>query len=133
MNTLSTLLQKKISSWSSVKELINMLSNGDQNENAGVKETEGVQGSLAGFVVAEYVRTTKKDIAIVVPTQKELQDICTDIQTYDDSVEILELPWWGTVPYRAAAKGSIIFGERASVLAKLCSKCDHPRVFIIQQ
>ena len=133
MNTLSTLLQKKISSWSAVKDLINMLNSGNSNETSVLKEAEGVQGSLAGFVVAEYVRTTKKDIAIVVPTQKELQDICTDIQTYDDSIEILVLPWWGTVPYRAAAKGSVIFGERASVLAKLCNKCDHPRVFIMQQ
>ncbi len=126
MNTLSTLLQKKISSWSSIKDVI---------ERIGTEscEIEGVQGSLAGFIVAEYIHTIKKDIAIVVPTLKELQDICTDIQTCDDTIEILELPWWGTVPYRAAAKGSIIFGERAAVLAKLCTKCDHPRVFVMQQ
>ena len=126
MNTLSTLLQKKISSWSSVKDIIGRI-------GTEPCEIEGVQGSLAGFIVAEYIQTVKKDIAIVVPTLKELQDICTDIQTCDDSIEILVLPWWGTVPYRAAAKGSIIFGERASVLAKLCTKCDHPRVFIMQQ
>ena len=126
MNTLSTLLQKKISSWSSVKDIVGKI-------GTETCEIEGVQGSLAGFIVAEYIHTVKKDIAIVVPTLKELQDICTDIQTCDDSIEILVLPWWGTVPYRAAAKGSIIFGERASVLAKLCTKCDHPRVFVMQQ
>ncbi|MBO4507766.1 MAG: transcription-repair coupling factor [Spirochaetaceae bacterium] len=126
MNTLSTLLQKKISSWSSVKDIVGKI-------GTETCEIEGVQGSLAGFIVTKYIHTVKKDIAIVVPTLKELQDICTDIQTCDDSIEILVLPWWGTVPYRAAAKGSIIFGERASVLAKLCTKCDHPRVFVMQQ
>ncbi len=133
MNTLSTLLQNKLSSWNAVKDVIEMLKYGVSTEEKNVKEVEGIQGSLAGFVVAEYVRTVKKDIAIVVPTQKELQDVCTDIQTYDDTIEILVLPWWGTVPYRSAAKGSIVFGERASVLAKLCAAADHPRVFIMQQ
>ena len=129
MNTLSTLLQKKISSWSAVQNIVEMLGSSDVLQ----KEAEGVQGSLAGFIVAEYVKKYKKDIALVVPTQKELQDICTDIQTYDDSIEILNLPWWGTVPYRAVAKGSVVFGERASVLAKMSCKSDHPRIFIMQQ
>ena len=33
--------------------------------------------------------------------------------------EILQLPWWGLVPYRAASTGSLVFGERAGVLSKL--------------
>ncbi len=129
MNTLSTLLQKKISSWASSKSVIEMFS----SDSDFPKEAEGLQGSLSGFLIAEYVKKTNKDIAIVVPTPKELQDICTDIHTYDESIEILELPWWGTVPYRAAAKGSVVFGERASVLAKMCGESDRARVFIMQQ
>ncbi|MCR4940661.1 MAG: transcription-repair coupling factor [Treponemataceae bacterium] len=129
MNNLSTLLQKKISSWATSKSVLEMFS----SESDFPKEAEGLQGGLSGFLIAEYIKKSNRDIAIVVPTTKELQDICTDIHTYDDSIEILELPWWGTVPYRPAAKGSVIFGERASVLAKMCSKSDKARVFIMQQ
>ena len=129
MNTLSTFLNKRISSWNASKNIVGLFS----SEADFPKEIEGLQGCLSGFLIAEYVEKTGKDIAVIVPTAKEVQDVCTDIQTYNDSIEILELPWWGTVPYRAAAKGSVIFGERASVLAKMSCKSDHPRIFIMQQ
>ena len=129
MNTLSTLLYKKISSWNVSKDVVELFC----SDTGSPQEIEGLQGCLSGFLIAEYVKKIGKDIAVVVPTAKELQDICTDIHTYDEKIEVLELPWWGTVPYRAAAKGSVIFGERASVLAKMCCKSDHPRVFVMQQ
>ena len=131
MNTLSTsLLYNKILNWSLLKEFTDKLSS---------KEVEfpcnffGFQGGLQSFYIADYVQRTGKDAVIVVPTEKEVTEIQTDLSVIAPFLEVNVFPWFGTVPYRAVAKGSVVFGERAAVLAKLCSKTKKGRVFLMPQ
>lgn len=117
-------------------------------------QISGLKGSLPSFFIRQTeeryrqncIHETQyenkffqfqKDIVIIVPTQKEADECETDLNTvFEDSVEIFKFPWWGTIPYRAAAKGSAVFGERAGILAKLAVKnpfSEKTRIFIITQ
>ena len=117
-------------------------------------QISGLKGSLPSFFIRQTeeryrqncIHKTQyenkffqfqKDIVIIVPTQKEADECETDLNTvFEDSVEIFKFPWWGTIPYRAAAKGSAVFGERAGILAKLAVKnpfSEKTRIFIITQ
>lgn len=114
----------------------------------------GLKGSLPNFFVAlfmercildriheeQYGRTNspyQKDYIIISSTQKEADETESDLETIlGDKIEVFKLPWWGMVPYRTAAVGSAVFGERAGVLARLAvknPKGEKPRVFIISQ
>src|SRR5574344_816366 len=107
-------------------------------------EVNGLKGSLTGFYVQQIIdriqvnhihqlqyNATKLSaqeaavsdkMIIIVPTQKEADECQTDLETICGSeIEIQQLPWWGMIPYRPAAKGSAVFGERAGVLAKLAT------------
>ncbi|MBQ2313476.1 MAG: transcription-repair coupling factor [Treponema sp.] len=117
-------------------------------------EISGLKGSLPGFFVAQFLERRRldaiheeqygrahgqpqEDCLIIVPSQKEADECETDLNTIlGDSADVLKLPWWGMLPYRPAAKGSSVFGERAGVLAKLASpaaKSAKPRIFVITQ
>ena len=82
------------------------------------------------------------DILILVPTQKEADEIQSDLETIfdQDKVEIYQLPWWGMIPYRKAPVGGAIFGQRAGVLSKMAISNQSyeissfkPRIFIVTQ
>ena len=109
-----------------------------QKEGVYPCEIEGAQKGLYAFFLAEFLAAGKpciqnasdfsgrtQTLFLVVPEEKEAKDLLTDLQSvFSDkdgnlSADIYSLPWWGTLPYRAAAKGARIFGERASVLAKM--------------
>ena len=115
MNTLS-LPENKIASWSKLRSEISSMHASDA---VYPRQIEGLQGALYSFFLAEYARSSKKDMVIIAPSEKDVQEIAVDLRTFNVNKEILILPWWGTVPYRSVAKGSVVFGERACVLAKL--------------
>jgi len=76
----------------------------------------------------------------VVPNEKDAAELLTDLHTaFEDRVETFVFPWWGIVPYRSAAVGSAVFGNRSGVLAKLAlkrqslSRQTKPRIFIVTQ
>ena len=104
-------------------------------------EVEGLSGSLSGFFTAELARCRmrsrmERDMLVVVPTEREAADLRGDIESYAPETEVLVMPWWGTVPYRAVARGSIVFGRRAGFLSGLLEKKASgagPRVFIATQ
>lgn len=134
MNTLS-LPDDKIASWPELQRTIQELHGAD---TVFPRQIGGLQGALYSFFLAEYARSSKKDIVIIAPSEKDVQEIAVDLKTFNVKKEILVLPWWGTVPYRSAAKGSVVFGERASVLAKLAMSKDGSssgdgRIFLIPQ
>lgn len=88
------------------------------------REIDGMQKGLYAFFVAEYFLRDCTTAVLVVPEEQDAKDLIADLQTvFTDgqgglSADIYYLPWWGTLPYRPAAKGARIFGERTCVLAK---------------
>lgn len=122
---------------------------------------EGVKGSLFSYFASEICRenhlqslqatqysASKKnsqyflfsqDLFIVVPDENDVQAVVTDFSTIYPQAQIYVFPSWGTVPYRAVAKGSVIFGKRAGVLSKILNKDERitfrekSRVFIFTE
>ncbi len=138
MNTLS--LQKLFHNWPQTKNLLSFIENDEQI----VKEIEGISGSVTAFFAKEF----SKKCLFVVPSEKDCAELILDLTTVftDDKgilqAEILTLPWWGMVPYRACAKGAVVFGERSSFLSKLAfteaqeslsQKSDKPTIYVISQ
>lgn len=138
MNTL--LLQKLFHNWPQVQNLLSFIKNDDDS----IKEIEGITGSVTAFFAKEYSRKC----VFVVPSEKDCAELILDLTTVftDDKgilqARILTLPWWGMVPYRACAKGAVVFGERASFLAKLAftesqeslaEKNEKPTFYVISQ
>lgn len=62
------------------------------------------------------------DFLIVVPTEYEGQNLLTDFNSVFPEAEVLLFPGWGSVPYRPAAPGSVVFGKRSGFLSKLVQK-----------
>ena len=79
-----------------------------------------------------------QDYLIVVPGEYEMNNLSEDIQTIFPQAQVYLFPSWGTIPYRAAAPGSLVFGQRAGFLSKLLEEEPftselNPRIFIITQ
>lgn len=132
-------------------------------------EIEGLHGTAASFFIADFLEKSRNsalasmqyastgrhkgaggenfgigadslDAVVVVPTEKDALDIQQDFETaLGKSVEIYILPWWGIVPYRTSAVGSVVFGRRAGVLSKMAMQArslnleTKPRIFIVTQ
>ena len=139
MNTLS--LQKYIHQWTQMQNLVDFILQDDDNF---IKEIEGISGSITAF----FAKEINKDFVFVVPSEKDCSELILDLTTvFTDQNGILQadiftLPWWGFVPYRSCAKGAVVFGQRASFLAKLASfessqnnstKNSKPKFYIISQ
>ncbi|MGI5172040.1 transcription-repair coupling factor [Treponema sp. OMZ 840] len=109
-----------------------------QKEDVYPCQIEGAQKGLYAFFLAEFLNADRikphnaadaftgvQTVFLIVPEEKEAKDLLTDLQSvFSDKdgnalADIYSLPWWGTLPYRAVAKGARVFGERASVLAKM--------------
>ena len=166
MNTLlSNSVFSTLEKWSTLKNIIAEIQSKSQNFPV---EIEGLQGAMHSFFTAEYLQakqarlfngiqymatgrysqpnkpqnniimSTSLDIMIIVPTEKDAEDVCTDLKSaFSQEIPIFKLPWWGIVAYRSAAKGALVFGERAGVLAQLAAgnryknSSSKPRIFII--
>ena len=117
-------------------------------------ELTGLKGSLPSFFISlfgehsivnkihdlQYGKTYDpivSDIFIVVPTQKEADECQTDLETLlGDKVAVYKMPWWEMIPYRGAAKNSVVFGQRSGILSKMTVKNtqkDTVRIFIIPE
>ena len=150
-NTVSGNLIPLLASWKDFSNAVNTLA--DENVTFPADIT-GSKGSLNSFFIERYIERRKvdrihkeqfenkvssaqEDFILVVPTQKDADEYESDLQTIlGEKAEILKLAWWEMIPYRGAAKGSAVFGNRAGVLAKLASrnkKSSPPRIFIIPQ
>ncbi|MBO6100583.1 MAG: hypothetical protein J6P07_04540, partial [Spirochaetaceae bacterium] len=112
-------------------------------------DVEGINGGLQGFFIGELARNRLEELSrelqygnkpplkeaadflLIVPTEKDAETLISDLEGAFPPVkdkktgkevktaEILSFPWWELVPYRPASKGSLVFGERAALLAKL--------------
>jgi len=153
-NTLSSInLLSALSSWNAFHK--GAVDTADSN--AAQIEITGLKGSLSSFFINEVIERLQINhihqiqynesspvsqeysdkYVIIVPTQKEADECQTDLETiFKDRYEIYQLPWWGMIPYRPAAKGTSVFGERAGVLAKLCRRTSAnslPQIFIVTE
>jgi len=92
---------------------------------------QGLSNGLFAFFLAEYVRTFDDRLCIVVPTEKEIEELRADLDIAGLRSQVL--PWWGNVAYRPIQNASPVFSERAQVLAELLSAADNRTVTIITQ
>ncbi|MCR5766730.1 MAG: transcription-repair coupling factor, partial [Treponema sp.] len=118
-------------------------------ETAFPVQIEGIQGCLFSFFLSELCsarhikilhekHTVSSDLLIVVPGEYEMNSIQEDIKTIFPDTQVFTFPNWGTIPYRPAARGSIVFGQRAGFLSELCAQKsfslqNKPRIFILTQ
>ena len=122
------------------------LSQFDLSAEAVPIQVEGVQGSMVSFLLAEYVAASSggsEDCMVVASGEREAQELALDLQAANRDLQVRFLPWWGTVPYRPAPQGALVFGQRAATLAALASlghelrstskKGTAPTVFIVSQ
>ena len=153
-NNLSLIESPLITLLKSYSQLRTEVQNSADNTDSNFIEINGLKGSLHSFFIALYIERRivdqihdvqykgggsqqQEDFVIIAATQKESDECETDLLTIlGESVEIIKLPWWGTLAYRPAALGSAVFGERAGVLAKLASRnktSSKPRIFIVTE
>lgn len=124
-----------IGAYQPMADAVAMLANGSVPSHISLR---GLRGSLPNFLISLYMtRVSGADCIIITPGQKEGDECESDIQTIlGQDVDIYKLPWWGNMPYRSAAPGSSVFGERASFLAHLTVRSPagkKGRVFIVPQ
>jgi transcription-repair coupling factor (mfd) len=126
----------------------------------------GLQGAMYSYFTAEYCRQAAQraflslqytagkkgpqaespsfdprasDTVVVIPGEHEADSLAADLATVFPDAECIVIPWWGMIPYRPAAKGAAVFGERAAALSKLAAADTQtplkkkPRVFILTQ
>ena len=166
MNSLfSETLQSSLSRWTDFQNAAKNIANAQNPVRA---EIEGLQGAATSFFVSAVLEASRNkcisslqytttgrysqgenagkctasalDCVVVVPNEKDAAELLTDLQTvFSDRVETYLFPWWGIVPYRSAAVGSAVFGNRSGVLAKLAlqrkslTRQTKPRLFIVTQ
>ncbi len=134
MNTLqSNSFQVALKSWDKAKSVLESFADSSKYPI----EIEGSQGSLSSFFIGFCAEDMSNSIVVVVPGEREAQSLAMDLETVFPRIDTCILPWWGTVPYRAVPKGSTVFGERASVLARLAGgdlfADSEKKVFIVTQ
>ena len=154
-----TSIKDLLHKYNQIQETVNTLTSVNTEFPASV---EGIQGSLFSYLTDEICKSNhlksveaiqysssnkhspsyqifSSDLLIVVPTENEALNIYNDLTSIAEDTEIYIFPGWGTVPYRPAARGSVVFGKRAGVLSTLCHKPEtitfksKSRVFIIPQ
>ncbi|EEV20382.1 transcription-repair coupling factor [Treponema vincentii ATCC 35580] len=78
----------------------------------------GLSGGIFAFFLAEYVRRFGSNLCIVVPTEKEIEELHADLDIAGLQAQVL--PWWGNMAYRPVQNSAPVFAERAQMLAELC-------------
>ena len=104
---------------------------------AKYKTLQAIQYSNSSKKTVEY-KSFSQDYLIVVPSEFEMNNLKLDLQAIFPDAQVYLFPGWGTIPYRPAARGSVVFGQRAGFLSKLLEQQTFttnlsPRIFIITQ
>lgn len=159
MKSLSSSLKDLIHSWSQMQTAVHLVTDGNK---AFPKIIKGMQGSSFSFFLNELEKTVyftnlqaiqynnakryteekldtfSNDLVIIVPGELEARNLYNDLITILENTEIYIFPAFSSIPYRAAAPGSVVFGKRAGVLAKILDKTNlittkSFRIFIFTQ
>lgn len=83
-------------------------------------ELQGADASFPAVLIAQLFAASKNTFLVVVPTEKEADELAADLQAL--SIPVCTFPWWGTLPYRDMAPMSAVFGERIAALSRLLTK-----------
>ena len=85
---------------------------------------QGLQGSFLAVVTALLSDAPGAvhdgAILVVTPTEQEADLVAADLRLFTGR-EVIELPWWGTLPYARQAPLPAVFGRRADALVRLAS------------
>ncbi|MBR4180033.1 MAG: transcription-repair coupling factor, partial [Treponema sp.] len=126
MKSLSTSINNLLHNWQDFYGAVN-------NKTDNKLQIWGIHGCLFSFFLQE-LSAKQKDFLIVVPSENEVNNIVNDLNTVFPQAQVFVFPSWGVIPYRPAAPGSLVFGQRAGFLSKLCTQDDTaPRIFIITE
>lgn len=77
----------------------------------------GLDNGAICFFLHSLLHKSKKRVCIVVPTEREITKMLSDIETAGFSASVF--PWWGNLAYRGLAKNSSVFAERVNTLLNL--------------
>jgi transcription-repair coupling factor (superfamily II helicase) len=80
-------------------------------------EIDGAEASFSAFLLASLYKSDKRAFLLVVPTEREASELILDLESL--GISVLQLPWWGSIPYREMAPLSLVFGERTKALAEI--------------
>ena len=158
MNILSSnSIQNLLHGWKDFSSAVKTLSAHNAEFPCGIT---GLHGCLKSFFISEYIIQKRMrcaqaeiagrgsaeenlpyvcDIFIVVQNERDAEMLKTDLATIIEDAEVSILPGWGTLPYRPAAPGNKIFGERAVFLCRLLltqsetHEKNRPHIFIAVQ
>ena len=89
----------------------------------------GLQSSFLTVFLAAIYRFHQKSMAVVVPSEREAEDLVRDFETL--GVPALQFPWYGVMPYSPVPENSAVFGQRMRFLSSLLQAKDTPAVFVI--
>lgn len=105
-------LKAKISNWSEMQKVQKLCT---ENNNISLY---GLDNGAFSFFLNNFLEKKTGRVCIVVPTEKEIVQMLSDIQTagFDATV----FPWWGNLAYRGLSKNSSVFAERVHALLSLC-------------
>ena len=136
-------LHPAFSRWPGLQECLAQIANPAEPaaETFAPIQLEGVQGSMAAFLLAEFLAGAGgRSCVVVVSGDREAQELALDLQAANGSIATWVLPWWGAVPYRTVPPAAPVFGRRASALAALATMAGWegaggalPPVFIVTQ
>ena len=85
---------------------------------------QGPQGSFLAVLTALMANPAGDgpggSILVVTPTEQEAELVAGDLRLFTGRT-VIELPWWGTLPYARQAPLPAVFGRRADALVRLAS------------
>ncbi len=110
----SSQLQNKIASWNEACELLKAI----KTESFPIKII-GMNTGFKGFFLKEILKKIESNILLVLPTEKEIDAMLSDVSIAGASACIL--PSWQALPYTPLSSTSSIFAERSSALSHLAS------------
>ena len=155
---LSNSISDVFNKWYELKELITNLTTEPLNRSVDI---HGLKGALNSYFIGDYCNKKKNrtlqrlqystsgyssqafdkneynsingsgNILIIVSTERDADILASDITSFFPDVEVSVLPSWGTVPYKSLPIGSVTFGKRAGVFAKMLTKKN--QIFITTQ
>ena len=104
----------------SVQELLRAHADGDLPV-----AVQGPQGSFLSVMTALLDDASGDgpggSILVVTPTEQEADLVAEDLRLFTGR-PVIELPWWGTLPYARQAPLPAVFGRRADALVRLATE-----------